>query len=475
MAAICERLRQDPAVFADAWYDELDELSHEALERIQTDVIRKRFHELRHRVAVLERLASQSGIKAIERLEDVVPLLFPHTVFKSYSTAWIENGQFDRLTRWLGGLTALDLSVVDCSGLDGIDAWIDRLDESTDLRVVHTFGTSGKLSFIPQTRAGWDVGGRIVANCIRDWHGRGRGPDLLKARLPFIYPGYRTGAGAIQRGVRSAVKLYAGGDENCLFLYPDVRFSADVASLAGRLRAAEICGRSEDLVLTPRLHEKYREFAARELTRARDLGDFLNEMIRTYRGRDVYLLGVWPVLHDWAQAGLKAHLRGVFGPGTVLHTGGGMKGRALKAGWQDEIFEFLGVSRYFEFYAMSELTAGCPRCPAGNYHVPPVTVPMVLDPQTGALLPRSGRVRGRFAAFDLLPEHSWGGVVSGDEVTLAGADESCACGRRGFHIEPDIRRYSVGEGGTDKISCAGAQDAYESAVRYLSALAETAP
>jgi hypothetical protein len=100
---------------------------------------------------------------------------------------------------------------------------------------------------------------------------------------------------------------------------------------------------------------------------------------------------------------------------------------------------------------------------------------MVLDPHSGALLARSRRTRGRFAAFDLLASQSWGGVVSGDEVTLSGADETCPCGRPGSFIEPDIRRYGTAEGGTDKISCAGSSDVYERAIEYLATIAEATP
>lgn len=471
---IAARLGKDPTAFAEAGYGEADGLPRERLEALQLGLIARRFRELHSRVAILDRLALDVGVDAIGRLEDVIPLLFPHTVFKSYPLTWLESGRFDRLTRWLGALTAVRLQPFDCEGLDSIDAWIERLDRRTELRVVHTFGTSGKLSFVPHTRAGWKLGGKIVANCIRDWHGRETGPDLLRRSRPLIYPGYRFGAGAVQRGVASAVELFAGGDDNTLFLYPRARFSADVASLAGRLQAAQMRGESEKLVLTPFLRERHRQFAERERNRSRDLQHFLEAMIHKYRNQDVYLLGVWPVLYDWAQAGLRAGLREVFGPGTVLHTGGGMKGRTLEEGWHEQIFDFVGVRRHFEFYAMSELTAGCARCEEGNYHVPPVTVPMVLDPQTGGMLPRSGRMRGRFAAFDLLAQDSWGGVASGDEVTLAGWEECCRCGRPGVYVEPDIRRLRLDEGGTDKISCAGSVDAYERAVAYLANVAESA-
>jgi len=457
----------NPARFAESCYDEARGLSAGQLRDMQLHWIRRRFSEMRPHLQVLERLAGERGVDTIECLENVVPLLFPHTVFKSYPLGWIEQSRFDLLTRWLAGFSLLDLSGVDSSGLDSIDGWIERLDERTELRVIHTFGTTGKLSFIPRTREEWRVGGLLVARCIRDWHGRGSCPDLLTARLPIVCPSYRFGAGAIQRGVASAVEAYAGGNANTLFLYPETRFSADIASLAGRLRAAELRGDSGEIVLTPYLKGRREEFARLERDRVPDLSRFFAETVRRYSGQNLYLLGVWPVLYDWACAGLNAGLRSLFGPHTVLHTGGGTKGRELPEGWRERIYEFLGVERHHEFYAMSELIAGSPRCTLGNYHLPPVTVPFLLHPKTGDLLPAHDRLRGRFAAFDLLASHSWGGVVSGDEVTLGGWDRPCTCGRGGLYVEPDIRRYAVTEGGSDKISCARANDVYRSAIEVF--------
>src|SRR3546814_16308964 len=71
-------------------------------------------------------------------------LFLPHTAYKSYPLSFLERNRFDALTRWLDGLTAIDLSGVDVSGIDSIDDWLRRLEETTELKVNHTFGTTGK-------------------------------------------------------------------------------------------------------------------------------------------------------------------------------------------------------------------------------------------------------------------------------------------------------------------------------------------
>ena len=402
-----------------------------------------------------------------DSLEDAVPLLFPHTVYKSYPLSLLERGQFDRLTRWLDGLTALDLGKVDASGVDSIDAWIRRLDEQTDMRLLHTFGTTGKLSFMPRMREHWVQSTTLTAHAIRDWNGYGSGPDLMSARLPMVQPGYRYGAGATYRGVEAMVKLWAGGDDNALFLYPHDYFSADIASLAGRLRAAEARGEQGTLELSPGLLARREEFAHREQQRPERMKEFLQTAIRRFGGRDICLFAVWPILFEWAEQGLAQDMRNLFGKGSLLMSGGGSKGRVLPDDYREQIFEFLGYDRTFEIYSMSELMPGNPRCEAGNYHVPPVLVPFVLDPQTGKMLPRSGTQTGRFACFDMLPDTYWGGLVTGDEVTMAGWDEPCSCGRRSPYLHGTIRRFSEIQGGDDKINCAGAPEAHDRAVDFL--------
>jgi hypothetical protein len=151
----------------------------------------------------------------------------------------------------------------------------------------------------------------------------------------------------------------------------------------------------------------------------------------------------------------------------VLTSGGGSKGRVLPPDYKRQIFDFLGFERHFEFFGMSELMANAPRCEAGQFHFPPVIVPFALDPDTGRALPCAGRQTGRLAVMDLLPDSYWGGLVSGDEVTLAGFDTPCACGRRGPYLEPGIRRYSEIRGGDDKVNCAGAPEAHDHAVDFL--------
>ncbi len=121
--------------------------------------------------------------------------------------------------------------------------------------------------------------------------------------------------------------------------------------------------------------------------------------------------------------------------------------------------------RHFENYSMQELNSGMPKCRAGGrYHVPPWIIAFILNQDGDALVPQSGTgaVTGRAAFFDLSLDGRWGGVISGDKITLDYAP--CACGNAGPSISDTIVRYADIEG-DDKIGCAGTVDAY---VRGLS-------
>src|SRR5205823_4077160 len=53
------------------------------------------FEERRARIPLLARRAGDAGITRIASLADLVPLLFAHTVYKSYPPSFIEHGRWD--------------------------------------------------------------------------------------------------------------------------------------------------------------------------------------------------------------------------------------------------------------------------------------------------------------------------------------------------------------------------------------------
>jgi len=446
-------------------------------EASQLAMMAARFEELRPRIAQLGKLASLQGVDSISSLDDVASLLFQHTVYKSYPISLLEKGRFDLLTRWLGGLTVHDLSGVDASGCDSFDSWFDEIEAKTPLRPNHSTGTTGKLSVIPRDREDLE---RYQQVRVRGMTRSPFGDEPAKLAglrdgsepIPIVYPSYRHGRHAAQRNLDGLVKNL-GSEEATYTLYNDF-MSADVASLAGRVRGASENGVLDEMEITPALLQRFKTSLARQATQTQDQEAFLDRIVSELSGKKALVVGAAPFLYAWTVLGEARGIQGLFAPESVVTTGGGLKGATVPDDWQERVERFLGVKLHIGAYGMSELTAGhggCPYAhyPHGHYHVSPYVVPFVLDAETGVPLPRAGTQTGRYAFFDLLAGSYWGGFVTGDKVTITW--DGCGCGRKGPYVHPSIGRFSELEGGDDKISCSGSNDAHEEAMSWLMARA----
>lgn len=466
----CDSMIADPGCYPDLPLSVAFSLTREQRERIALEGLRTRFRDLRHKIPVLDRMAVDQGVDEIDTIECAAKLLFPHTVYKSYPLSVLERGQFDRLTRWVQSLTTLDLSVFSGEDVTTIDDWITGLNE-VGLQLVHTSGTTGKLSFLPRLRSDEEPRLRMIAASFRDWHGACSGPDILTDPRPLISPSYRHGASSHLRTFDTMARIVARKEEDVVALYPD-KFSADVLSLSGRVRVAESRGELGSIRIPPALLARRDEYIQREKDRATRTESFFLDVQTRFAGRDVLIFGVWPAIYDWGQAGLARGQQKVFGRGTLLFMGGGSKGRDLPPDARNRVFDFLGAEDAVEIYGMSEMSGFCRLCEHDHYHVPPYLVPYVLDAETGAVLPRSGLQTGRFGVVDLFPSDHWGGFLSGDKVTIGGWDVACACGRTGPYVKNSVQRFSELQGGDDKITCAGAPEAHDSAIEFLARMTD---
>jgi hypothetical protein len=181
------------------------------------------------------------------------------------------------------------------------------------------------------------------------------------------------------------------------------------------------------------------------------------------RRSKLHLSGLWAGLYNVAKAvremGFSAQ---DFHPENSIYVGGGLKRAKLPDDYREFVYETFNIrpERNYQNYSMQELHSGMPRCQrGGRYHVPPWVVPLVLDQAGDNLLPiEDGEYEGRAAFFDLAIDGRWGGVISGDKISID--FRPCACGNAGPSIRDNIVRYADLGGGDDKIGCAGTVDAY---------------
>ena len=435
--------------------------------QLQLAGLRTRLAELRERITIVGKMCENQGVREIRRIEDAAPLLLPHSTYKSYSLSVIERGQFDRLTRWLAGLTSHDLSAVDASKCETIDEWVEMLDTKTPVRVIHSTGTTGKLSFLPRSELELEA---MVTNHRRTFDvfpGELPRINVPVAQAPVIFPWYRYGAMAYHRLFEGMLRHLFAGEEKMIFALNPGRLSADAISLAGRLRAAESKGELGQVQIAPKIAARRAELLHEQAEAPQRVEKFIERLRSQIAGRSVAVMGALPQLFDLASAGIARGAERLFDPVSHVAAGGGNKGRSLPEDWDQTVMRFFGVPRLSDGYGMSESIASSRACSQKRYHVPAHVVPFVLDPVTGEQAARTGTVTGRFGIFDLNARSYWGGFLTGDKVTLTWGDQPCACGRLGPYVHGGIRRFAESEGGDDKITCAGAPDAHERAIEFI--------
>jgi hypothetical protein len=461
----------DPVDFFDGSYTKMQTVPSEDVAEMQLKALRFRFSALRDRIPVLTRLADGQGIQEIETIDEIVPLLFEHTAFKSYPTSLIDRKRFDQLTRWLGKLTSHDLSGVDVSNCLGLDDWFAALEEQTPLMPCHSSGTTGTFSILPWSKAEWDTMGQISGVLylqefgekvdFREWRG-----------IEVVYPYFSGGSMAHMRNQDMVAKWIAQGKERYHAAIPE-RISSDVMYLAGRILNAKARGQIDSLEIDPGLLAKKEKYDRLNAEMPQHLRAFFANISKILAGERVFITATWNLLDEISKAGLERGMRGVFASDSMIVSGGGAKGMTPPADWKERTLEFTGAKRICGAYGMSEIIVNAMKCDHDRYHLNPWCIPFVLDPDSSRPLPRAGIQTGRAAFFDLTAESRWGGFITGDEVTIHwGAD--CACGRQTPYLEEQIQRYSEKRGGDDKITCAATEDAHNEAMEYLRELDQPA-
>lgn len=459
-----KRLADDPSAFFGDSLTAMQTVDRDTLAALQLEGLKYRFGELRSKIPMLDKLAGKQGIETLETVDDVAPILFEHTIYKSYPPALLEKGRFADINRWLSKLTVYDLTAIDVSQCQSIDDWMEVLDRESPLKISHSSGTSGTMSFLPISKAEWEKFGRMMRTATLQRFGEE--PDLTSdSEIDVIYPFFRSGGSSHLRVNDVLAKYIAGSEERMLMAYPS-RMSSDVLYLAAKIRAAQSKGELDRLQISPNLLERQKEFDRLESTMAADVDRFFDRMTSELRGRRVYMAGTWNILHGMAKRGLEQGAEGVFAANSVVSSGGGAKGMTPPENWKEDVCRYLGIDKIQMGYAMSEVMGMHQMCEHGHYHLAPWIIPILLDPETSEVLPRHGAVTGRAAFFDLGAETRWGGFITGDEITI-NWDETCGCGRTTIFLEGEISRFSEKNGGDDKISCAATENAHKEAMDFL--------
>jgi hypothetical protein len=459
---------EDPLTFFDMSLTKMQSVPRDLLEELQTEALSMRFERQKERIPTLFKLVDRQGITRVGEIDEVLPLLFEHTIYKSYPTYLLEKGQFAKLTTWLNRLTPHDLSGVDSSGCDSIHSWLDLLCAETELDPVSSSGTTGTMSFTPRDKSDWRtfILGGFRVQMLQEFGEPPTEADLQEI-IHVCWPSYRDGHTAYFRAPQYYKKYFAMGRDDHLHAMFDAPGDTDVMFLAARLRAAQ--ARGDSRVDVPQsLLERRSEIEAMERERHARAAEWTETLVSKVSGERVFLMALAQQMYDIAKAGLAEGKTCDFAPSSFVSVGIGGKGYTMPDGWFDVVKRFLNFNvTTGNFYGFSEQTGVSVACQYDRCHLPPWLIPLILDPETSELLPRQGVQVGRAAFFDLAMNGAWGGLITGDKVEIDWSE--CPCGRTSAHISEDISRFSVEQGGTDKITCTATPEAHADALDFLTA------
>jgi hypothetical protein len=306
--------------------------------------------------------------------------------------------------------------------------------------------------------------------CLFQTFGQEPTDKELNPSVDVIWPNFASGKLGHLRIADMIKRGFTGGDESKFHPLYAGAVETDLMFLASKMRAAASRGELDRLEIDPALAARKDEFIATQLRQPQELEAFFLEISEKLKGKKVFMIGTYHLMYDIAKAGLERGVKNVFAKDSAILTGGGMKGIALPDDFMDVITEFLGVDEIQVGYGFSESSTFHWACEEGRYHVMPWVIPFILDPANSEPLPRTGRQTGRAAVYDILLKAHWGGVISGDEVTIDW-DNLCPCGRSSVAFEKDIMRYSEKEGvDDDRITCAATQDVQNEAIDFMKGL-----
>lgn len=398
-------------------------------------------------IGLLRNRAESTGTREINELDELVPLLFAHTTYKTYNEGWLNDQRWDRMGKWLATVSTRPVDGLDTDGVKSLDDWIKQL-ETVGHYLSCSSGTTGKPAMLSCTEGDIALSARVNIEALLWATGLQRGEDrkFLGLGPQFAAPREDAIRQAMIDAFSTRYEPYQFGDGEPI----TVGSMVDMVTLRRKL---------SDGTARPSEISEFEKIAAQ---RAADMESSATKAVdAVIESRSLPLLatGMFATLYQIAEGiAAKGHGGNDFRSDNAMMVAGGLKGAELPPNYREFVLETFNVAeeRLYHAYSMREINATFPLCHAGRYHVSPWVIMLPLDP-AGERLIIADETECRAAFFDASIEGRWGGVISGDKVHVSFA--ACGCGHQGPTIGRDITRYADLPGG-DKITCAGSIDAY---------------
>jgi hypothetical protein len=415
----------------------------------QVEALNERLQERRGAIKLLGKRAGDAGLTEIREHADAAQVLFPHTAYKSYPEGWLMDERWDRLSKWLDTVSTYRVPVDRVKDAADVDDWVGKL-QANGFSVSCSSGTTGKSAMLVASDQDMEWC-RIESVRCYSW---GSGVKPAQDRRVF---GLAAVAQVPRNQASGLVPAYQDPKfERFAYPVPPITVGSLTEMVVLRRKISDGTAKPADIA-------RFEENSAMRQKAVDDAVDITARALIEARHAKIMVTGLWAGLYNVAKAvrdmGYSAR---DFDPENTIYVGGGLKRAVLPPDYQQFVFETFNISpgRNFQNYSMQELHTGMPKCQkGGRYHLPPWLVPLILDKPGEALLPmdQGAEYEGRAAFFDLSIDGRWGGVISGDKVSIDFGP--CSCGTRGPSIRDNVTRYADLEG-DDKIGCAGTVDAY---------------
>ena len=416
---------------------------------VQLEAATERLQSQADTIPLLANRAESAGLKEVRRPDDLVPLLFAHTTYKTYAEGWLTERRWDRMGNWLATVSTRPVDGLDTAGVQTLDDWIKQL-ETVGHYLSCSSGTTGKPAMLSCTEGDIELSARINIEALLWATGLNRGEDrkFLGLGPQFAAPREDAIRQAMVDAFSPRHPPYQFGDGEPI----TVGSMVDIITLRRKLT---------DGTARPNEVAEFERIAGQ---RAADMDASAKKAIDAVidaRSLPLLATGMFATLYQIAE-GIRANGYGGddFNPSNAMMVAGGLKGTALPPNYREYILETFNVAedRLYHMYSMREINATFPLCHAGRYHISPWVIMLPLDTGGEQLLDADGgEIESRAAFFDTSIAGRWGGVISGDKVRVSFA--KCRCGHQGPTVGRDITRYADLPGG-DKINCAGSIDAY---------------
>jgi hypothetical protein len=416
----------------------------------QIGAMNERFQERQGEIKLVGHRAREAGLSEVRSREDMVKLLLPHTAYKSYPENWLLGKRWDRLSKWLDTVSTHRVPVDKVSDAADIDHWIENLADN-GFFVSCSSGTTGKSAMLVASQKDMDWC-KKEAVATYSW---GSGVRPARDRRIFGLAPIAHVARNLATGEAYTAALQDPNYERFAYPVPPITVGGLTQMVVLRKTIADGTAKPGDIAA-------FEEISAARQKAVDDAVGITAQAVVAARHSKIHVSGLWLGLYTVAKAVREmGYSAKDFHPENSIYVGGGLKRAKLPDDYREFVYETFNIrpERNYQNYSMQELHSGMPRCQkGGRYHVPPWVVPLILDKAGDNLLPMiDGEYEGRAAFFDLSLDGRWGGVISGDKISIDFSP--CACGSRGASIRDNVVRYADLEG-DDKIGCAGTVDAY---------------